>query len=63
LQSLAKFLPFAYMMYGPARLFVLPDMQLCMQIVLGQIFWLALLGGLLVLAFSRGMRRLAINGG
>jgi ABC-2 type transport system permease protein len=63
LQSLAKFLPFAYMMYGPARLFVLPDMHLFMQIILGQIFWLALLGGLLVLAFSRGMRRLAINGG
>jgi ABC-2 type transport system permease protein len=63
LQSLAKSLPFAYMMYGPARLFVLPDMQLFVQIFLGQIIWLVLLGGLLSLAFSRGMRRLAINGG
>jgi ABC-2 type transport system permease protein len=63
LQTLAKYLPFAYMMYGPARLFVLPEMQLFMQIILGQILWLAILGGLLALVFLRGMRRLAINGG
>jgi ABC-2 type transport system permease protein len=63
LQTLAKSLPFAYMMYGPARLFVLPDIQLFIQIILGQVLWLVVLGGLLVLAFSRGMRRLAINGG
>jgi ABC-2 type transport system permease protein len=63
LQTLAKSLPFAYMMYGPARLFVLPTPQLFLQIILGQILWLALLGGLLTMAFARGMRRLAINGG
>ena len=63
LQTLAKSLPFAYMMYGPARLFVRPDMQLFFQILAGQVLWLAVLGGLLSLAFSRGMRRLAINGG
>jgi ABC-2 type transport system permease protein len=63
LQTIAKSLPFAYMMYGPARLFVLPDMQIFVQIALGQIFWLAVLGGLLVLAYSRGTRKLAINGG
>jgi ABC-2 type transport system permease protein len=63
LQSIAKTLPFAYMMYGPARLFVLPDLQLFIQIIAGQFFWLAVLGGLLFLVFSRGMRRLAINGG
>ena len=63
LQTLAKDLPFAYMMYGPARLFVQPDTQLFIQIIAGQILWLAVIGGLLILAFSRGMRRLAINGG
>jgi ABC-2 type transport system permease protein len=63
LQTIAKSLPFAYMMYGPCRLFVLPDMQIFVQISLGQIFWLMVLGGILILAFSRGMRRLAINGG
>lgn len=63
LQSVAKSLPFAYMMYGPARLFVKPDWQLFGQIITGQAFWLAVLGGLLILVFWRGMRRLAINGG
>ncbi len=63
LQTIARSLPFAYMMYGPARLFVLPDMQVFVQIAIGQIVWLAVLGGLLALVFSRGMKRLAINGG
>jgi len=63
LQALAKSLPFAYMMYGPARLFVHSDMQLFLQIAVGQLLWLALIGGALTLAFARGMRRLAINGG
>ncbi|MGB8212187.1 MAG: ABC-2 family transporter protein [Anaerolineales bacterium] len=63
LQAVAKSLPFAYMMYGPARLFVSPNMQLFFQILTGQVLWLAVLGGMLALAFSRGMRRLAINGG
>jgi ABC-2 type transport system permease protein len=63
LQMLAKSLPFAYMMYGPARLFVLPDMQIFIQIIAGQILWLVIFGGLLALAFSRGMHRLTINGG
>jgi ABC-2 type transport system permease protein len=63
LQTVAKSLPFAYMMYGPCRLFVEPNMQLFAQIVAGQVLWLAVLGSILVLAFARGMRRLAINGG
>jgi ABC-2 type transport system permease protein len=63
MQSLSKSLPFAYMMYGPARLFVRPDTQLFIQILVGQLLWLTLIGGLLVLVFTRGIRRLAINGG
>jgi ABC-2 type transport system permease protein len=63
LQALLKYLPFAYMMYGPAKLFVRPDYQLFIQIIIGQSLWLVLLGGLLAMIFVRGMRRLAINGG
>lgn len=63
LQAVCKALPFAYMMYSPARLFVRPDGDLLLQAMAGQVFWLAVLGGFLLLAFSRGMRRLAINGG
>jgi len=63
LQTIAKSLPFAYMMYGPARLFVQPDIQLFAQITIGQLLWLAVFGGILALVFSRGMKKLAINGG
>lgn len=63
LQTICRNLPFAYMMYGPARLFVRPETTAFVQTLLGQILWLAVLGGCLVLAFARGMRRLAINGG
>ena len=63
LQTIAMYLPFPYMMYGPARLFVRPDMTLFIQIIAGQVVWLAVIGGLLILVFSRGMKRLAINGG
>lgn len=63
LQSIARSLPFAYMMYGPARLFVRPDTQLFISIIAGQLIWLAVIGGLLALVFSRGMKSLAINGG
>jgi len=63
LQSIAKALPFAYMMYGPARLFVTPDLGRFAALLAGQLAWLAFFGGLLSLAFARGARRLAINGG
>lgn len=63
LQSIAKALPFAYAMYGPARLFVTPDLGQFSSLVLGQGLWILILGGLLALAYSRGVRRLAINGG
>jgi ABC-2 type transport system permease protein len=63
LQAVAKSLPFAYMMYGPARLFVRPGAGLFLEIVGGQLLWLAVLGGLLILAFARSKARLAINGG
>jgi ABC-2 type transport system permease protein len=63
LQSITKYTPFAYMMYGPARLFVHFDQQLFTSILVGQIIWLSILAGLLFFSFSRGVRRLAINGG
>jgi ABC-2 type transport system permease protein len=63
LQTISKSLPFAYMMYGPARLFVQPNPQLFMQIIAGQILWLVVLASLLTVVFSKGIKRLSINGG
>jgi ABC-2 type transport system permease protein len=63
LQSIAKSLPFSYMLYGPARLFVTPDLGRFTALLAGQLTWLALFGGVLALVYARGARHLAINGG
>ncbi len=63
LQTVTKALPFAYLMYGPARLFVRPDEALFLQILAGQVVWLAILGSLLWFVYHRALRNLAINGG
>ncbi|MBN2386254.1 MAG: ABC-2 family transporter protein [Anaerolineales bacterium] len=63
LQNLARCLPFAYQTYGPARLFVDPSLERFAALMLGQFTWIAGLSLLLALAYNRGLRRLAINGG
>ena len=61
--NIAKALPFAYATYGPARLFVSPDLTRFATLVLGQIIWLAVLGAMLSLVYRRGVMRLTLNGG
>ena len=63
LQELAKALPFSYMMYGPARLFVSPNMVDFLNLIGSQSLWILMLGGVLILFFRLGTQRLAINGG
>ena len=63
LRLIAERLPFAYAMYGPARLFISPSLPDFYALVSGQLIWLAVLVGLLILAYARGVRRLAVNGG
>jgi ABC-2 type transport system permease protein len=63
LQTVSKSLPFAYMMYGPARIFVKPETHLFLQLLAGQFLWLGVIIPVLILAYSRSTRRLAINGG
>jgi ABC-2 type transport system permease protein len=63
LQNISKALPFAYMMYGPSKLFVAPTIDFFLKLIILQVFWVALLGTILILAYRSGMRRLAINGG
>jgi ABC-2 type transport system permease protein len=63
LQTISKSLPFAYMMYAPARMFVHPELSLFLQLLAGQFLWLVVLGSLLAFVFSHSVRRLAINGG
>jgi ABC-2 type transport system permease protein len=63
LQTIAHALPFAYTVYGPARLFVEPDLWRFAGLLLGQLAWLAVLGGLLALFYRRSVSWLSINGG
>jgi ABC-2 type transport system permease protein len=63
LRSLSQALPFAYTMYGPARLFVQPELGRFAALAAGQLFWIGLLGLILALVYRRGMKWLAVNGG
>lgn len=63
LRAAAGYLPFAYIVYGPARCFVDPDPGRFLGLFAGQAFWLVLLGGLLCLGYRRSVVHLNINGG
>lgn len=63
LQGLARALPFPYMMYTPARLFVRPDPDLFLQMLAVQWIWVAVLASLLVAAYRNGEKMLTVNGG
>ncbi len=63
LRTIALSMPFAYTLYGPARLFVEPDLARFVTLLLMQGFWLAVLGLLLTLLYRRGVTWLTINGG
>jgi ABC-2 type transport system permease protein len=63
LQRIALATPFAYTIYGPARLFVDPSPGRFAILFLGQVAWLAGLGVLLSFLYRRGVNWLTINGG
>jgi ABC-2 type transport system permease protein len=63
LQSIAKALPFAYMIYGPSKLFVAPSVDLFVNIISLQLVWIVVLGAILMLAYRRGVAYLTVNGG
>ncbi|MFZ5878639.1 MAG: ABC transporter permease [Chloroflexota bacterium] len=63
LQPVAKSLPFAYMMYAPARLFVKPDLATFWQFLAVQWLWIGVLMGVLALAYQRSVKSLTVNGG
>jgi ABC-2 type transport system permease protein len=63
LRSISQASPFAYMIFGPARLFVDPSLERFAALFTGQIIWLGVLGAIVTVSYRRGMRFLAINGG
>jgi ABC-2 type transport system permease protein len=63
LHNIARVLPFNLTTYAPAKLFVAFSWQQFGQIILLQLFWLAILGGLLYRQYRWATQRLAVNGG
>lgn len=63
LQSIIKYLPFAYTVYGPARLFIDPSLERFVNLILGQSLWLVVLGSLVFFFYNRLVSQLTINGG
>lgn len=63
LRSIAGAMPFAYIVYAPARLFVEPDPARFVTLLGIQAGWLSVLALVLYFVYQRSVRRLAINGG
>jgi ABC-2 type transport system permease protein len=63
LRTIAEKLPLAWMLYGPGSVMVHPSWQRFGEVLLGQLIWLALMAGLILLLFRRGTRQLAVHGG
>lgn len=63
LQSVAKSLPFSYMFWAPAKLFVDYSPGLFWTLVPRQALWAALCVTLTLLCYRAGVRRLQVNGG
>lgn len=63
LQKIAYALPFPYMMYAPARLFVKPDVALFWRMIEGQLVWLIIFIALLSFVYKRSEKFLTVNGG
>lgn len=63
LQAIARALPFSAMLYGPARLFATPSLDLFLSTLVLQMAWIIALGLLTILAYRRGVAVLTVNGG
>jgi ABC-2 type transport system permease protein len=63
LQALTRALPFSSTIYGPARLFVTPTLELFVNVIALQVLWIIILGLSLMLAYRRGLAALTVNGG
>lgn len=58
----ASWLPFPYIVYGPARVFVSADPQVVSLVLVGQLTWLLLLGAIVRLLYGAVQRRVFVQG-
>lgn len=63
IRNIAQLLPFANTVYGPAKLFVQPEISRFLYLLLFQLFWAIVLGVIVTIVYRRGVQWLNINGG
>jgi len=63
LQPVAKSLPFSYITWAPAKIFVNYSPELCFELILRQLFWAAVIITLTLLCYRAAVKRLNVNGG
>jgi ABC-2 type transport system permease protein len=63
LQSVAKNMPFSYVYWAPAKIFVNFSRELCWELIPRQAAWAAACIALTLLCYRFGIRRLQVNGG
>lgn len=63
LSSIARSLPFSYIVYGPARMWVAPAPDFFAATMTGLAITLPLAAGLVLLMFRAGQRNVTVNGG
>ncbi len=63
LQGIARVLPFSYVAWGPAKLFVDFSWGLFLQVAPMQLLWIGVAVGISVVMYRGGMRNLQTNGG
>ncbi len=63
LQQVARWLPFQFITYAPARAFVAFEPDFVLQAVAGQVVYIAVLSALVALVWRRAQQRLVVHGG
>lgn len=63
LRSISEKLPFSFVAYYPAKLFVKFDLTLFFEVVIKQIFWVIVLAAMTYALYRICIRRVSINGG
>ncbi len=63
LQTPLHMLPFASVVYGPARMFVHPNPVECTQLLLNQIVWIAVFAAVVATVYNIALRRISAHGG